>query len=185
LKKIALHGMSEIKQHAASRAALRFSASMIRLRSTSIELQVTPVDVSDALPVKQPIGLDETRLGAQGRARLATILRPEDDYGLGVENGIMFAGGGFWPDLAFVALMRKSDGHTIYTTSLGIPCPPEDVVRVIGHQQQRTAGSFIAARTGCASVDWQHHATGGLLEREGILADAIYAAFAIEFHNCK
>lgn len=127
---------------------------------------------------EQPIGLDEARRGACNRAATALADDLSATHGLGIENAFVYLGDKVWIDLAVVALVNR-DGRMVITTSLGIPGTIADVGLSIAAEQDKTAGSFIAARTGCDGADWHEMVTGGHMGREAILSDAIYAALVI------
>jgi len=168
---IALGSTSNIKVNAMRVAIDRFRGK---------PLSACAYNVKSGVP-EQPIGLEGGRAGAVARARGALAANRGAEYGLGVENTVVQISYGGWVDLAVVAIIRRGHDAATFTTSVGIPISDKDVAAAIASGQAKTAGSFIAMRTGCDAANWHKHATGDLLDRETILADAIYAAFCIEW----
>lgn len=55
---------------------------------------------------EQPIGIDETRRGAEHRATLALAVDTDAVYGIGIENGLIPEGGSLFDKALFELLMR-------------------------------------------------------------------------------
>lgn len=145
------------------------------------ELQLRTVAVASGVP-PQPIGLDQTRLGAWLRAEAALRAAPEAQYAIGIESGIVNLGSVVEPfiDFAVVALMtRLPDGNaTVYTTSVGVPVPVKLVRQSIDTQQQVEAGKFYAEEHGCDPTDMTSHLSRGVLSRADLIEQAVFAALA-------
>lgn len=71
------------------------------------ELEICGVDVPSGVR-DQPIGYEETVLGAENRAR-AALARPGAGWGLGLEAGVEFNAYGSW--LFNIAVVLRSDGR--------------------------------------------------------------------------
>lgn len=155
------------------------------------ELQLRPVAVALRLPPvglvpPQPIGLNQTCLGAWLRADAALRAVPEARYAIGIESGLVDLGISSEPyvDLAAVALVtRAQGGHgqaAVFTTSTGVPMPGRYVQQSIGAQQKVEAGRFYAEEHGCDPTDFISHLTRGVLSRVEQMSQAVLAALAIE-----
>ncbi len=68
----------------------------------------------------QPVGDEETRLGAEARARAALALRPAD-LGFGLEGGVVFDGPRTWL-ISWVAAVGR-DGRVGHASGLRMPLP--------------------------------------------------------------
>ncbi len=98
-------------------------AKVAAVRSTLARL--APGCVLEAVSVAsgvsaQPVGDDETRLGAEGRARAALALRPAD-LGFGLEGGVVYDGPRTWL-ISWVAAIAR-DGRVGHASGLRMPLP--------------------------------------------------------------
>lgn len=145
---------------------------------------VIPVGGIDSGVPPQPIGT-ETRSGAYNRAIGALSSTMSADVGLGIENGIDISRGATSYDFASIILVYKYSKFArrkfVRVDSIYVPMPDEDVNASIDSNGQKTAGAFLAERTGCDPADPHAYLTGGLLPRAKILEQAILTALAIAF----
>ena len=68
----------------------------------------------------QPVGDEETRLGAEARARAALALRPAE-LGFGLEGGVLYDGTRTWL-ISWVAALAR-DGRVGHASGLRMPLP--------------------------------------------------------------
>lgn len=83
-------------------------------------LQVSGVEVPSGVRV-QPIGYEETRLGAENRAR-AALAQPGATWGLGLEAGVEFNAYGSW--LFNIAVIQRADGRRGMARGGSVLLPP-------------------------------------------------------------
>lgn len=160
---IALGSMSGIKTQAAE----------IACRCAGLAAEVRPQNVASGVSV-QPLGLEETELGARNRAKAARSAVP-GSYGLGIESGVV-KDGMRWDDIAAVCLIEP-DGREWLVWSDVQPFPTEDVYDAL--RLKTTVGAQIAARTGCAPDDPHFFLTNQERSRIDFLADAVEALFRL------
>lgn len=84
------------------------------------ELEICGVDVPSGVR-DQPIGYEETVLGAENRAR-AALARPGAGWGLGLEAGVEFNAYGSW--LFNIAVVLRSDGRRGMARGGSVLLPP-------------------------------------------------------------
>lgn len=104
-------------------------------------LEVVGVNVPSGVP-DQPIGWDETSLGARTRARNA-LAQPGARYGVGLEGGVLQNADGAW--LVSIAAIARSDGLEGLACGGMILLPPSVAARVrageeLGHVIDDLAG---------------------------------------------
>jgi non-canonical (house-cleaning) NTP pyrophosphatase len=133
---------------------------------------------------EQPFGANETACGAFNQAAGALARAPECDYAIGVESGIIETMPGEWVDAATVVIVyrgpTKQTELAALTTSVGVPMPKKYVrMCVLAGPRSHTVGEFYAAACGGDKTDITTTMTGGKLTRQGLLADAIYAALVM------
>ena len=123
--------------------------------------------------------MDETLLGAANRAKAATLTQPPPHFGVGIENGIVQAGGKVL-DLAVVVVIDVVSGRLTTASSVGVEIPADavDAARLQGFGTT-TAGAVLA-RTYPNMDPKDPHATlmGGKFDRTRLLTDAVAAAAA-------
>lgn len=144
------------------------------------ELQLRTVAVASGVP-PQPIGLDQTRLGAWLRAEAALRAVPEAQHAIGIESGIVDISETLfrYVDLSVVALVtRPGTAPVVYTTSPGVPVPVKFVLQSIDTQQQVEAGKFYAEEHGCDPTDMTSDLSRGVLSRADLIEQAVFAALA-------
>ncbi|GIW25234.1 inosine/xanthosine triphosphatase [Meiothermus sp.] len=89
-------------------------------------LEVRGVEVPSGVP-EQPIGYEETLLGAQNRAK-AALAQPGAMWGLGLEAGVEFNALGAW--LFNVAVILRADGRWGVARGGSVLLPPAVAERV-------------------------------------------------------
>jgi non-canonical (house-cleaning) NTP pyrophosphatase len=175
MKRVLGYGtMGTAKINALYAALLRLGADRFR---------VSPSD-APSLVDAQPIGWEMGELGAENRAFFSLAAEPEADYGLGVES-YFERRRTLWLDLAAVAVVERSTMRVVaQSTSVGVAMPERYVLEAIRRgTQQWTAGQvFAEEHPGVKACDWHGAVTGGLLGREGLMADALYAAL-VQVHG--
>ena len=125
---------------------------------------------------EQPIGLVEAHTGAFNRAGDLLKVTPleEATHAFGIENAYAYVGRGKWVDAA-VAVLLDREGNEVVATSVGVPAPIADLGKALEHEQDVTAGGFIAGRTGCNGADWHSYMTDGRFSRVEQIASAVFA----------
>ncbi len=118
---------------------------------------------------EQPIGQDETLLGALNRLNQITLVQGYDFY-IAIENGLELVGP-LWLDFAVVAVANKS-GIRKLTKSAGLAFP----IDCVEEAKRRgfvttTAGMIVAEKYGGSDTD--PHWTLAGITRQSILAQAI------------
>jgi inosine/xanthosine triphosphatase len=142
--------------------------------------RVEGVAVPSGVP-EQPIGWDETRRGAEQRARLAQAGLGAR-YGIGMEGGVLFTDAGeAW--LMGIAVLIGPDGHvhTGYGPRLLLPPAAADALRggaELGPVIDGLSG-LSEAKTGVGAIGWL---TGNLVAREQSWVVALACAAAPLFH---
>jgi len=91
-------------------------------------LQVSGVEVPSGVRA-QPIGYEETALGAENRAR-AALAQPGATWGLGLEAGVEFNAYGSW--LFNIAVILRADGRRGMARGGSVLLPP-----VVGERLRR------------------------------------------------
>jgi len=141
---------------------------------------------------QQPIGWEETYLGARNRAQQAIKLDPKATLSIGIENGIflipnqMPGAEEFWIDQAFVVMFVKKSSKYFLASSAGLRVPTLLAKKVLQIGQNKTTiGRMIHLTIPEAPPDDPHsYLTKGKLAREDILAQTLemlfYNAFAIK-----
>lgn len=118
----------------------------------------------------QPVGREETLLGAHNRAKAP--LDANDMLGVGIENGLVHEGG-IWYDVAAVVVATR-DGRTVTRWSEMVAVPDGYVARAqAAGFDRKTVGEVIAEDLGTAADDPHAALTAGRLTREGILKTVI------------
>ncbi|PIS14214.1 hypothetical protein COT65_00235 [Candidatus Shapirobacteria bacterium CG09_land_8_20_14_0_10_47_13] len=92
--------------------------------STEIVEAKTASDVAE-----QPVGNREILKGARNRARQCKYLYKKADWCLGIENGLIKAGGK-WFDVAWVVVINK-DWQEAIAPSAGVPFQKEHTVKIV------------------------------------------------------
>lgn len=125
---------------------------------------------------EQPIDLVEAHTGAFNRAEDLLKATPPDEatHALGIENAYIHVGRGKWVDAA-VAVLLDRQGNEVVATSVGVPAPIGELGTALAYGQDKTAGSFIAKRTGCDGADWHSYMTDGKFPRVEQIAGAVFA----------
>lgn len=134
------------------------------------EVRITAVDVQGDVP-PQPFG-DETRLGAENRARNAI---GSHDIGVGVEAGVFEFPDGLY-DIQHCAVV-SSDGRITYGQGSGFRYP-DDIAALV--RDGRTVGDAVRELYGNSSIGKRQGAVGmlsrGLLDRLGLTEQSVTAA---------
>ncbi|MBF6593662.1 MAG: DUF84 family protein [Thermaceae bacterium] len=89
-------------------------------------LETLGIDVPSGVP-EQPVGYEETLLGAKNRAE-AALRQPGATWGVGLEGGVEFNGYGGW--LFNIAYVVREDGRSGFARGGSILLPPEVAARV-------------------------------------------------------
>lgn len=125
---------------------------------------------------EQPIGLEQTRMGASNRASNAQKAEPAADMWIGIESGIVGADGSFY-DVSFVVLLLPN-GLAYSALSGGHQVPKEYVKEASDRGFDRcTAGAVMAERTGCDATDNTIYVSNGFVSRSAALVQALMIAF--------
>jgi len=135
---------------------------------------------------EQPISAQEATCGAFKRATTAMLNSQATgfrvSYSVGVESGIEERGG-VWLDIATVVILKPTlEGPELaaLTTSVGVPMPKQYVDECLDAGPcTHTVGEFYAAARGGDKTDITTTLSGSKLTRQGLLADAIYAALVM------
>ena len=107
-------------------------------------LEVAGVNVPSGVP-DQPIGWDETALGARTRARNA-LAQPGARYGIGLEGGVLTNADGAW--LVSIAAIARSDGLEGLACGGMLQLPPSVAVRVQAGEELGHVIDHLAGETG-------------------------------------
>lgn len=122
----------------------------------------------------QPVGRDETLLGATNRARAARAAFP-GRVAIGIENGVVHEDGR-WIDVAAVVVSGPDGRETVaWSEAVAVPDVYVDEAAARGFGGV-TVGSVIAERTGSTPDDPHGILSGGRRTRAAILADAVASA---------
>lgn len=179
---VSLGSLSPIKLSAVFQAVGRRS---LRQHSAFSNVEIVQTDAPSGVQT-QPIDFHQIALGAYNRANHARKAHPNCDFSLGIENGLVGTGDTEWIDLAVICLHPSQGAASangaratplIYTTSAGLHMPKVDVQKSIATGCTVGAGSFMAQRRPSVPGDPHRAISGGVLSRETLLADAVYAAF--------
>jgi inosine/xanthosine triphosphatase len=124
---------------------------------------VSGVDAASGVPA-QPIGDDETRRGAETRARAALALTSAT-LAIGLEGGVVIEAGGMRTCAWAVAVSR--DGRAGVGGSLAMPLPPQVAERIrageeLGHAMDAVAHT-VGTKHGRGAVGIL---TAGLVDRQ-------------------
>ncbi|GEM85219.1 inosine/xanthosine triphosphatase [Meiothermus hypogaeus] len=95
------------------------------------ELEIRGVDVPSGVR-EQPVGYEETVLGAENRAR-AALAQPGASWGLGLEAGVEFNTYGSW--LFNIAVLLRADGRRGMARGGSVLLPPVVGERLRGGQE--------------------------------------------------
>ena len=134
------------------------------VRQAGLGPSVDGVQAASGVP-DQPWGDEETIAGAVARARAARLAL-DADLGVGIEGGVVEAGGGMLRTCAWAAVLTR-DGREYVGGSLSMPLPPavSDLVRggmELGHAMDAVTGGRDTKRgAGAVGV-----LTNGLIDRQ-------------------
>ncbi len=112
--------------------------------SLEAALEVVGVNVPSGVP-DQPIGWDETALGARTRARNA-LNQPGARYGVGLEGGMLMNADGAW--LVSIAAIARDDGLEGLTCGGMLQLPPPVAARVHAGEELGHVIDDLAGETG-------------------------------------
>lgn len=143
------------------------------------ETEVEGLSVPSGVP-EQPRGREETREGAIGRAEAVASRRPEADFCVGAEGGVVEEGGRMF---AFARVAVRSAGAT-GESSTGLFRLPEPVARRVRAGQELGAADDEVfgvedSRRGAGAVGLL---TGGAVSRTELYAQAVCLALAPFVH---
>lgn len=138
-------------------------------------------DVKSVVP-EQPYGIEETTRGAEYRAYEVERITGAD-IAIGIENGVWKTVHHTDPakcryiDAAVVVMRYK--GESYYATSEGILFPTKYVMEAMaqGAGNEITVGKIIAKHLECDHANPHAALTYGILDREDIMARAVFAGF--------
>lgn len=143
--------------------------------------RVEPVAVDSGVPA-QPLSLEETRRGAERRARAALAAVPEAVWGVGVEGGVHVdeEGRGWLVTVAAVA-----DRRGVVTIGEGLRLVlPDPMVSAL--REGRELAEVVDAWFGVTGARTDPGAVGlltrGLVTRRHLVADAVAAALVARLH---
>ena len=172
--KIVLASTSKIKSDAVQNCFERLVREDVTLDGddplvVDVRHRSVPSGVSD-----QPVGLETTVRGAQNRLQNARMAGGSDqDYYVAMENGVVKLDADNHVDLA-VVIIEDGNGKRGMATSCGVQVPSKIVYRL---RRGQTIGDAIAATTGCNAKDPHIELTGGFVNRQTLLENALYAAY--------
>ena len=141
--------------------------------------RVEGVVVASGVP-EQPRGVDETRRGARNRAGAAADRRPEADFWIGIEGGVLEQGRAMF---AFARIcVRSGDREGESATGLfRVPGPVAELVRAgveLGAADDEVFGTR-ASKRGQGAVGLL---TGGAVDRAELYAQGVCLALAPFVH---
>eukprot|EP00928_Gymnodinium_smaydae_P064043 TRINITY_DN47479_c0_g1_i1.p1 TRINITY_DN47479_c0_g1~~TRINITY_DN47479_c0_g1_i1.p1 ORF type:complete len:200 (-),score=30.27 TRINITY_DN47479_c0_g1_i1:84-683(-) len=169
-------GTSKRRVAVASTARQKIEAAQRALGGTAEGFKA-PSLVSD-----QPVGLDETLLGAKNRLAALIGARPDADLAVSIENGIVRISGAdgqeSWMDLAVVIVRDLRSGAESVATSAGVRFPTKSVDRWADAGRKGTVGDVLAEELGCDKQDPHSSLTNGSFTRTQLLEHAIRVAGA-------
>lgn len=177
--KVLLASKSAIKISAVKNAFERLvRENMCTETEEPLFVDVIDMDVASGVAV-QPVGMEMTVQGAVNRINATRGAALRYDYRVAIENGVVKLDAETYVDLA-VVVIENCKWVRGMTTSLGIQVPAKIV-----HNTRRgqTIGDVIARRTKCNPKDPHMELTSGLVGRQELLEQAVYAAFGCMERN--
>ena len=145
------------------------------LRRLVGEFQVVAEDVDSGVSA-QPLSIDETRRGAEGRARAALEAVPEADWGVGVEGGVHVdeSGRGWLVTVAAVA-DRRGTVSTGEGLRLMLPDRMVEALRA-GRELAEVVDACFGVTGSKVDPGAVGHLTKGFITRRQLVAHALAAA---------
>lgn len=135
---------------------------------------------SDSQVSAQPVGLEETLLGAQNRA-YGVRREARDSVAVGIESGVIRINGFDMQvdiDLAVIVVVMPN-GSSYVSTSSGMQFPSRFLSRILAEGlENTTAGSLISEELGGDGTNPHEVLTEGRLIRSKMLTQGIIAALA-------
>ncbi|MBI3572203.1 DUF84 family protein [Candidatus Kaiserbacteria bacterium] len=122
----------------------------------------------------QPIGLKEMQLGAENRAERAMGQRPEADFAVGVESGLVEVTER-WFDVPYIVVLTKR-GWKSCTVGAYFPVPRWMVERAL--ERGTEIGKIVQELTGGDDKDVQKCLSDGKISRVDIITAALKYALA-------
>ena len=139
-----------------------------------ISARIHPVDVSSGINA-QPVGLGEITRGATNRCLAARTLMPQNDYAIGIENGIDERSEG-WVDSAVIEVRGRTGGRLTWYSD-PVPFPPSAVEEAKRRGfETTTVSQVLAEQTKCSPTDPHAYLTDGKHPRQDILRRALVGA---------
>lgn len=125
----------------------------------------------------QPIGDQETRLGALNRARHALFAAPAAEFGIGLEGGVSVVDGAMYC-FAWCAILHR-DGRTGWASTGRCELPPRVADLVVHGMELGAADDLVFERTNSKQGDGAVGLlTGGRIGRATFYAPAVTMALA-------
>jgi len=157
----------ELKAAAVADAVLEFWGPGVAIESNPV-----PSGVSE-----QPMGLEETRRGAEHRLSTVQANRPDADLWVAIENGVI-PFGDHHLDLAVVLVAQDVAGPVGVATSTGVGVATAIVDQAVA--RGTTIGDVIAGRCGVGDGKDPHaELTAGLRTRRQLLKEAVVTAYGV------
>jgi inosine/xanthosine triphosphatase len=142
------------------------------------KFEVVQVEVNSGVP-NQPVGLEQTILGAVNRAKHAIISVPRAEFGIGIEAGLVKvpeALTGYF-DIQFAAVADKTGKVTVGCGS-GFEYPPKVLREVL--DKRKEIGDVMESLTGIENIGERMGAIGflthGQLDRQSLTEQAVLMA---------
>ena len=168
---VAVGSCNPVKVEAVRRAfAAAFPDSEVTVSKHDV-----PSGVSD-----QPRGEEETRLGAQQRARGALAAAAAADYGVGLEGGVVDAASGGLESIGCMAIVRGRDGRESVSRTASFPLPPR-VARLVRGEEPGYGKMELGAADDVVFNDIGSKQKGGAVAKvtNGLLDRARYYEHAL------
>lgn len=132
---------------------------------------IEPVTVNSGVP-DQPLGCEQTRLGARTRLHNARIRQPDADFWLAIEAG-------FDDNSTFSWVVIENANKYSQVRSASLPLPPCVIAKIM---HGNTLEQAICALTGVSQTGQQQGAisllTGGKLTRSRVYQQAVILALS-------
>lgn len=126
---------------------------------------------SRSLVNEQPVGNDETTMGAMNRLTQIAVVSGYDFY-VAIENGLEEIGG-WWSDFGFVVMQNRA-GIRKFAKSAGVIFPDTYVEEAFRRGfETTTAGMIIAEKLGGSDTDPHYTLTAGFVTRKQLLVQAV------------
>lgn len=163
------------------------SALKVRAVSKALDLlypqgyELRNGETNSGMPA-QPVGLEQVFQGAYNRAQ-AALDAHNADFGIGIENGLVMLDRLSWRvveqwfDPPGVVIVERESEMIGRALGAFLPIPPEMVRQV--REEESELGVIIQKYAGGGEKDPHKYLSGGAIDREAIITQAVLCAFCV------